>query len=147
MATNLTSHFTLEELVFSSTAERLGIKNQPSAAILENLKVLAAGLEQVRGELGAPMHIDSGFRCPELNAAVKGAAKSAHLDGFAADFVSNQFGTPLEIVKKIQASSIVFDQCIQEGTWVHISFDPKLRKQVLTAHFGGPGGTTYTNGV
>jgi len=80
-----------------------------------------------------------------LNRAVNGAPNSAHLMGYAADFVCPAAGTPLEIVTKIKSSYIHFDQCIQEGTWVHISFDPKARNEVLTAHFG-PNGTSYTKG-
>ena len=143
---NLTDHFTLEELCLSSTAERSGIDNTPGPEIVENLRVLARGLEEVRGFLGKPMHIDSGYRCESLNSAVNGARNSAHLQGYAADFICPGFGTPLEIVKAISESAIAFDQCIQEGTWVHISFDPRTRKQILTAHFG-PNGTTYTMGA
>ena len=140
---NLTTHFTLEELIFSSTATRLGIDNAPGVPIRENLRVLAEGLERVRTILGAPMHIDSGFRCPQLNQAVNGATESAHLIGYAADFVCSGFGTPLEIVNRLKTSDVMFDQCIEEGTWVHISFDPQGRREILTAHFG-PSGTTYT---
>ena len=45
---NLTEHFTLEELCFSSTAERLSVDNTPAEDIVANLNVLARGLEQVR---------------------------------------------------------------------------------------------------
>ena len=141
----LTEHFSLEELTFSSTAKRLQIDNSASGDIQANLLVTATGLEAVRNLLAAPMHIDSGFRCPQLNLAVRGAQDSAHLTGFAADFTCTQVGTPLDIVRLIQQSHIDFDQLIQEGTWVHISFAPALRRQVLTAHFG-PGGTTYSLG-
>lgn len=144
----LSDHFSLAELVASSTATRLGIDNTPSPQIVAALGVTAAGLEQVRSLLGGqPMHIDSGYRCPALNAAVRGAKNSAHMSGFAADFVCPSFGTPIEIVRAIQASNLQFDQCIVEcNAWVHISFAPDMRRQVLTAHFG-PGGTTYTQGV
>lgn len=143
----LTTHFTLDELVASSTATRLGIDNTPPPQIVAALGVTAAGLEQVRTLLGdKPMHIDSGYRCPALNAAVRGAKNSAHMSGYAVDFVCPGFGTPIEIVRAIQASPIHFDLLIQEGTWVHISFAPDMRRQVLTAHFG-PGGTTYTQGA
>jgi len=143
---NLTEHFTLEELCFSSTAERLGIDNTPAEDIVANLNVLARGLEQVRALLGKPMHIDSGYRCVALNSAVKGAQDSAHLRGFAADFICPEFGEPLSVARAISDSAIVFDQCIQEGTWVHVSFDPRARKEIMTAHFG-PNGTTYTMGA
>lgn len=142
----LSPHFSLEELTASSTARRLGIDNTPPAEALANLAVTANGLEGVRSLLGQPMRIDSGFRCPALNRAVGGAKTSAHMSGYAADFVCPEFGDPLAIVKAIAASELPFDQVIQEGTWVHISFDPQLRRRILTAHFG-PGGTTYTEGV
>ncbi len=142
----LTEHFSLLELTFSSTAERLGIDNTPPDDVIEHLKVTAAGLEKVRAVLGFPLHIDSGYRCDVLNAAVHGSKTSAHLDGYAADFICPAFGTPLEIVRVIVGSGIQFDQCIQEGTWVHISFDPRMRKEVLTAHFQN-GQATYTQGA
>lgn len=142
----LSPHFSLDELTRSSTAVRLGIDNTPSDEIVSHLDALAAGLEEVRQLLGFPMLIDSGYRCAALNAAVRGSAHSAHMYGYAADFTCPGFGTPLEIVRAIQASDIEFDQCIQEGTWVHISFDPRMRREVLTAHFEG-GKVSYTEGV
>ena len=66
--------------------------------------------------------------------------------GYAADFVCPDFGSPLKIVKALAATGIQFDKLIQEGTWVHISFAPEARRQLLTAHFG-PNGTSYTAGV
>lgn len=142
----LSEHFSLEELTASVTGSKLKIDNSPAPEIIEHLKLVAAGLEKVRALLGGPITINSGYRCPALNKAVGGAKQSAHMEGYAADFVCPSFGKPIDIVKKIAASSITFDKCIQEGTWVHISFDPKGRKQLLTAHFG-PNGTTYTAGV
>lgn len=139
-------HFSQSELTASDTAVRLGIDNTPSAEIASNLEILAMGLEDIRDILGNPMRISSGYRCPKLNSAVKGSRASAHMDGFAADFTCPAFGTPLEIVKAIEKSPLMFDQCIQEGTWVHISFAPAERRQVLTAHFGKDG-TTYTKGI
>ena len=146
--TQLTTHFSLDELTRSDTAVRLGIDNTPSNDVLDNLKVLAQGLEKVRTLLNVynrPVLISSGYRCSALNKALHGAENSAHMYGYAADFTCPDFGTPLDIVKKIAASDIKFDQIIQEGTWVHISFDPKMRRQVLTAHFNN-GVASYTIG-
>ena len=143
----LTEHFSTEELTASSTAQRFSIDNTQPAEILPRLNVLAHGLEIVRTLLGDhPLHIDSGYRCPELNAAVKGARDSAHMKGYAADFTCADYGTPLDIVQTLAHSDVQFDQIIQEGTWVHISFDPQLRREILTAHFGADG-TTYSKGV
>ena len=145
--TKLSEHFTLEELTFSATAQRKQIDNKPPAEVLENMKRLAAGLEEVRAVLGNnPMRINSGYRSPKLNRAVGGARLSAHMAGYAADFVCPDFGSPLKIVKALAATGIQFDKLIQEGTWVHISFAPEARRQLLTAHFG-PNGTSYTAGV
>ena len=143
---NLTEHFMLEELTFSSTAQRLGIDNTPSLEMVAILTKTAIALEQVRALLNVPMHVDSGYRCEALNKAVGGVANSAHIEGYAVDFIAPDFGTPLEIARAIAASSIQFDQCICEGTWVHISFDPRMRRQTLTATFG-PNGATYSQGV
>lgn len=147
----LSQHFTLAELTGSDYAVRHGIDNVPDGAILDNLSTLAQGLERVRALLVAPMFISSGYRCPELNAALKGARRSAHLRGLAADFVAPGFGSPLAICRRLEAEAayLNFDQLIQEGRWVHIAF-PEIsespRLEVLTAHFG-PGGTTYTKGL
>ena len=146
MSTQLTDHFTLEELTFSSTAVSRGIDNTAPEDVAEHLKTLAATLEEVRALLGFPIHIDSGYRCPELNQLVRGVPTSAHVTGYAADFICPQFGIPLEIVKKIAASGIKFDQMIQEGTWVHLSMAPTMRREVLTAHFVD-GKATYQRGI
>lgn len=143
----LTTHFSMDELTASSIALRLCINNQPIPNVQANMLVLAEGLEAVRNLLGGqPMHIDSAYRCEALNRAVGGAKDSAHEQGFAADFICPTVGKPIDIVRLIAQSRIDFDQLIQEGTWVHISFAPTLRRQVLTAIFG-PGGTTYREGV
>lgn len=142
----MTPNFTLTELTKSSTAERLSINNTPSDVILINLQTLAEGLEEVRKILNNPMSIDSGFRCIALNKAVGGASNSAHTLGFAADFTCPAFGKPLAIVNKIVDSGLKFDQIIQEGTWVHISFAPAMRRNILTAIFSN-GHITYKVGL
>ena len=144
--TLLSRHFALEELTFSQTAGRKGIDNKPSLEVIAHLTRLAYCMEQVRALLGGPIRITSGYRSPALNAAIGGSKNSAHMSGFAADFVCPSFGSPIEIVKAIAVSNINFDQCIQEGTWVHISFDPAMRREVLTAHFH-QGEAYYTEGV
>jgi putative chitinase len=143
---NLSEHFTLDEMIFSSTAQRLNIDNSPPLEVVAHLTVAAISMEKVRALLANPIRVNSGYRCPDLNKVVGGSKTSAHMTGYAVDFVCPKFGAPIQIVKAIAESGIVFDQCIQEGSWVHISFDPRARRQLLTAHFG-QGGTTYTAGI
>lgn len=146
----LSTHFSLEEFTFSPTAVRLGIDNTPPHEIVGRLNEVANRLERVRVLLNYPMTIDSGYRCPELNAAVHGAHNSAHVDGWAIDFRCSKFGTPLQCVKAIvEDGGIEFDQLIVEGGatgWSHISFAPAMRNQILTAHFHN-GKATYSEGI
>lgn len=144
MTTKISPNFTLEELTHSETAVRRGINNEANAVIKNNLTITAANMESVRELLGNnPIIISSGYRSPALNRAVGGSAKSAHMDGWAVDFICPRFGTPKQIVDKLKDSDIKFDQVIEEGTWVHISFAPARRKQVLKATFKN-GKATYT---
>lgn len=139
---NLSPHFTLEEL--TATSHR-GIDNSPSAAVIATLKDTAQHMERVRAILGEPIHVNSGYRCQALNHAVGGSIKSAHLTGHAVDFICPGFGTPPDVCRKLATTygGIPFDQIIEEGTWVHISFDPQMRGQLLTkAPNGG-----YTRGL
>ena len=131
----LTPNFSLEQLIYSETAERERIDNTPAAQIVENLRLLAQGLEQVRTLVGFPLDISSGYRCPELNSRVGGAKSSQHTRGQAADFTCAEFGQPVDIVKAIRDSDIDFDQCILEyAKWVHISFSAAPRGKVLTIY-------------
>lgn len=132
----LSEHFTLEEFTLSQTAVRAGIDNDPPPQIAGLLaKVTAPGMEEVRAVLGGlPIQISSGYRSPALNAKVGGSGKSAHCMGYAVDFTCAAAGPPLHVARLIWASeSVAFDQLIHEfGTWVHISFDPRMRRQLLT---------------
>jgi uncharacterized protein YcbK (DUF882 family) len=143
----LTEHFSLDELTASQTATRQGINNKPSEKVVENLRMLAALLEQVRALLGGgAIRISSGYRSLALNRYIGSNDTSAHIRGYAADFTCPAFGKPIEVAKKIAESNLKFDQCIFEGTWVHLSCDPKNRRQLLTARFEH-GHTYYTTGI
>lgn len=133
----LSEHFTLAEFEFSQTAIRHGIDNRLPPELYDNARRTAALLEEARAILQKPIHISSGYRCPELNLRIGGAGKSAHMEALAADFVAPAFGTPLEITEVLAASLKDFDQLIFEGTWVHIGLmnGPHQRREVLTAKF------------
>lgn len=133
---NLTPHFTLDELCASETAERNGWDNTPNEAELENLKRLADFLEQVKVVLGGkPIMINSAFRSKPVNDAVGSKDSSQHRIGCAAD-IRVPGMTPDEVVRKIIASGISFDQVIREfDRWTHISVpnsvDTAPRRQAL----------------
>ena len=137
----LTPHFTLQELTFSQTATRKGIDNTPEPKILDNLFILANGMEDVRNLLNAPVHISSGYRCIELNDLLGSKRTSQHTQGLACDFTSNAYGTPSDVVLAIVSSNIPYDQVILEfDKWVHISFPAdkeKPRQQAFVINKSG----------
>lgn len=129
---NLSSHFTLEELTASQEATRAGIDNTAPPDVVERLKRTALGLEAVRIRLAAPVIVSSGFRCLPLNRRLGSHDDSAHVLGHAADFICPRFGDSATIVSALIDAGIEFDQLIDEySRWVHISFDPRKRRQVL----------------
>lgn len=135
----LSEHISLAEFVSSQTASRLNISNSLPDALLGRAKQTCASLEVVRVLLGAPIIISSGYRDPRINAAVGGVTTSAHCEAYAADILAPEFGSPLDVCRRIMDSGIVYDQLIyefgdpQDATkgWTHISFDPRARRQTL----------------
>lgn len=129
---NLSTHFTLEELTFSQTAAREGIDNTPPPEVVARLKHTALGLEAVRVRLGVPLSVSSGYRCLALNRLLGSKDSSAHVQGDAADFIAPGFGSPATVVSSLKDAGIAFDQLIVEfGRWVHISFAPAMRGELL----------------
>ncbi|SFK41256.1 D-Ala-D-Ala carboxypeptidase family metallohydrolase [Caulobacter sp. UNC279MFTsu5.1] len=132
--TQLSEHFSLAELTVSENARRLGLSNTPPPDILKRLTTTAEHMERVRALLlGQAIHVSSAYRSPAVNRAAGGAKASAHMSGWAVDFTCPDFGPPLLVARRIALSGLAFDQLIHEfGRWVHISFDPDNRGQVLT---------------
>ena len=144
----------MAEFIKSDTANRLGIDNTPQGEHLENAKELFENVVQkVRDHFG-PTVLNSGYRCPELNEAVRGSKTSQHCHGEAADIevpgVANG-----ELAQWI-VENLDFDQVILEfytpgqpsSGWVHVSYkaDGTNRNKALTAS-RIDGKTVYTNGI
>jgi hypothetical protein len=143
----LSEHFSYDEATFSSTGTRLNLANSPDNWVLEHMRLAAVGMEQVRRLLGRSIHIDSWYRSLLVNRAVGSADTSGHVLGWCIDFVCPAYGSPLQICNKIIEGGIAFDQLIWEGKWVHISFDPRMRGEVLTAIFKPGEKTKYVKGL
>lgn len=129
-------YFTLDELIHSDTADRLGIDNTPTSEAISNLNDLVTNvLDNLRGGWGRPIIVTSGYRCKELNAAVGGTRNSQHLKGQAADIISNDFDGFRRFVRR-WCKDNEFDQCIFEHSsnseWIHISYvEGRNRRQML----------------
>ena len=130
---NLSEHFSLDEATYSETAIRMNINNQPDDRQLENMKSAAQQLEAVRNVTGA-LRVNSWLRLPDVNVAVGGSKVSSHMDGWAID-CSSSAHTPYALCQLVIKAGIKFDQMIHEyGRWMHISFAPEMRQQVLTIY-------------
>lgn len=131
----LSEHFSLSELTASETAVRLNLDNTAPDTVIANLERLARLLEDVRKILGKPVMINSAYRGPAVNEAVKGKKTSQHLIGCAAD-IRVPGMSPDEVCRAIIKSDIQFDQLIREyDSWTHISVpneaDANPRNQTL----------------
>ena len=118
----LSDNFTLDEFTRSDTASRLGIINEPGEKELAALRVLVSRtIQPLRDKLGVPIHVNSGYRCPELNKAVGGVPTSQHQKGEAADLSID--GKAADILEALENSNIPFDQAIlyRKHNFLHVS--------------------------
>ena len=137
---NLSPHFTLSELIVSDWAERNGVDNTPPKELLENLRVMAEKLEEVRKLLDAPIFVSSCYRNSKVNKELGGKPTSKHIQGLAAD-IKSPYGTPEEVCKAIAGSGIMFGKCILEfynpitgGGWVHLQIGAECKILTINQH-------------
>ena len=117
----ITTHFTMFDICNSSTAIAKNIDNRPTTQIVVNATALIKNvLEPTRIHFNSPLIVNCMYRSPQLNTAVGGVATSQHVKGQAAD-ITVQNHTVQEVFDYIK-HNLIFDQIIQEGTWVHCSF-------------------------
>ncbi len=77
-AKETTSYFSINELTRSATAQKLRIDNTPPPWAIENMSRLIDNvLDPARQLLGAPIYVNSGYRCEKLNKAVGGVTRSS----------------------------------------------------------------------
>lgn len=139
----LTANFSLAEL----TVTDRNMPNVPNEAEVASLRSLAEMiLQPLRNALGKPVRVNSAFRSEAVNRAVGGTATSQHRLGQAAD-IHVPGMTSVDVAKKIVALGLPFDQVIEEfGSWVHVSYGPRRRRQQLTA-VKRSGKTVYVQGI
>ena len=151
---NLTTNFSLAEMVKSETALRHDMDNTPGEAEIENLKRLCEQvLQPVRDHFAKGVKVNSGFRHPEVNAKVGGSKTSDHCKGQAADIeIPGVANADLAqwITENLDFTQVILEfytPGVPDSGWVHVSYDPQnLKKQVLTATKPG-GKTVYLPGL
>ena len=147
----ISKHISYKEGVYSRTAMRRGIKNNPNAEQMENMVAIAEEVfEPLRMWVGGPIKINSFFRSPELNKAIGGSSKSQHCLGQAID-IDDTFGKMsnadmYEFIKQ----NLDFDQMIWEfggddnPDWVHVSYvSPEENRQRCLKAYKEKGKTKY----
>lgn len=78
--------------------------------------------------------VTSAKRTPEQNKACNGAPNSQHLIGEAIDikpYGSTRFSKLLEMIHDYSDHIVPFDQLIIYPNFIHISFGPRSRRQVI----------------
>lgn len=124
----LTKNFHLSEL----TVTNVKAPNNPTLEEVNRLRALAVNvLQPLRDALGKPVIVNSAYRSPQVNAVVGGVPTSQHSRGEAADILVVGL-SPLELARAIRDLNLPYDQLIREPTWVHVSYGPRHRRQLLT---------------
>ena len=159
----LSEHFTLGE--FTKSGSHPEVYNIPSHEAIANLKRLCGWLEELRKRYNErlnnpllrpplapptsggginteePIRINSGYRSPQLNRKIGGAANSNHLTGCAVDIKVSGMEQALRyatiLLDYSDESKQLFDELLIEknrygAIWVHFAVRPKdNRRKIL----------------
>ena len=147
----ISKHVSYREGVYSTTALRLGLNNDPSDDHLQNMKLLSEKIfEPLRMYVGGPIKINSFYRGPELNKAIGGSSKSQHCNGQAMD-IDDTYGVMSNATMyKWIKENLDYDQMIWEfgddnnPAWVHVSYvDPGSNRNRCLKAYREDGKTKY----
>ena len=148
----LTENLSLAEVIYSATALRKEIVNEPTVTHLINLKAVANNIFQpCRDYFGKPLAVTSGYRSKALNDLISGAKSSQHCKGEALDLDAQVFGgfTNLELFLYIK-DHLSFDQLIGEFpdnmgeyAWVHCSYKEEGNRGEVLVAYKADGETRY----
>lgn len=143
-------YFNFQEFYKSDTAKACGIDNKPpkqkAAEVDRNIMLLVDYvLDPLREKMGHAIYVTSGYRSKELNAKVKGAKKSQHLEGKAADISAIGYEKNEKMAYELLTGDYHYDQLILERTdgnfyhygWLHVSYNiNRNRGQTLVCYRG-----------
>ena len=125
----ISKHVSYKEGVYSTTATRRGIDNDPDDEQLSNMELIAEKVfEPLRKYVGGPIKINSFFRCPDLNKAIGGSSKSQHCHGQAIDIDDTYEVVANSDMYNYIKNNLDFDQMIWEfgdddnPNWLHVSY-------------------------
>ena len=140
----LSEHFSLGE--FTKSGSHPEVYNIPSHEAIANLKRLCTWLEVLRERAspdpskgrGVPIIINSGYRSPQLNRKIGGAANSNHLTGCAVDIRTSGMEQAIcyaaILINYAKESQHDFDELLIEknrygAVWVHFAVRPSNNRR------------------
>ena len=138
--------FTLDELTVSQykqAAINAGHDPEPNEEQIECLRQLVVHvLDPLRELWKGPIWINSGYRCPFINGAVKGVIGSQHTKGQAADisirltnghtnYLMNRCLLGLILNSTLSFDQLIAERCDRNGYpgWLHISYKSKAENR------------------
>lgn len=143
----ISKNFSWDEVIKSATAKSLGIDNEPGPVEKARLQAVIYNVMQpLRDAMRRPIVITSGYRTPDLNAAIGGAINSQHMKGEAIDFVDPK-GNLAQMFYYIK-DNLPYDQLIWEAgndeqpQWIHVSYKAVGNRRKVLKYKPGQG---YTN--
>ena len=119
-------------------------KTSPLTPEMElNLQALLIGLNKFRTIYGKPMKVASGYRPPEINSKIKGAAKkSNHMVCLACDFVDIDGSLDLYCannLKILEECGLYLEHPKWTKTWCHLQVaKPSSGKRIFIPFAGEP---------
>lgn len=140
------------EFFNSPMARKMRLENVASTwleqrEVEQNLQTLVTMiLDPLRMDMGYPIQVNSGYRCPALNEVLEGSKNSQHMKGMAADITLIPREKSIWNGKQLNQQAFeyirdnfVFDQLIiygegnDKGRFIHVSYNSngKNRKQTL----------------
>ena len=146
-------YFTISELTRSDIASTKKIDNAPNKEITKHLiELVEKLLDPLRSDwaeycdvnqLENPeISVTSGYRCTELNKAIKGSPTSAHLTGYASDIIPSndrmeEFQDWItEAIEKYDFDQLIFERPRNGiASWIHLGLKNKdglQRRQKFT---------------
>lgn len=96
------------------------------ASVLANIKLVAVNLQVLRNHVGAPITINSAYRCKSYNSVVGGSKTSQHILGKASDIVikgmspDEVYDTVQELRRNPLLKGVAFQGLGRYNTFTHV---------------------------